>query len=103
MSVADRVYARALYEAALERARLRCRRTWATSCEAVAGVPQLRVGARQPAARPGVEGRRARGAAAGGDELVRNFLLLLAEKGRVAGSTTSRARSTSLVAARRAS
>jgi F-type H+-transporting ATPase subunit delta len=83
MAVAQRMYARALFEAAQEAGRV----------EAVAGdlgaiasamddVPELRTFLRNPQIEP--EGKAAvlEQVAAGADELVRNFVRLLAEKGR---------------------
>ena len=85
MSVADRVYARALFEAALDAGRLeQVRAEVAELAEAVADVPELRELLRNPQVDP-----RARAAAledilSGGEKLVRNFVLLLADKGRAA-------------------
>jgi len=83
LSVADRVYARALFEAALDEKRLEpVREQLAQVVAAEAEVPELRELLRNPQL-----DARARAAAledvlAGGDELLRNFLLLLADKGR---------------------
>jgi F-type H+-transporting ATPase subunit delta len=83
LSVTDRVYARALFEAAQERGKLETvRDQLAQVVAAEAEVPELRELLRNPQVDP-----RARAAAledllAGGDELLRNFLLLLADKGR---------------------
>jgi F-type H+-transporting ATPase subunit delta len=83
MSVVSRVYAQALFEAALEGGRLETvRDELAQVVAAEAEVPELRELLRNPQL-----DRRARTAAledvlAGGDELLRNFLLLLADKGR---------------------
>ena len=83
MSVVDRVYAHALFEAALEKDRLEpVREQLAQIVAAEAEVPELRELLRNPQLDP-----RARTAAleellAGGDELLRNFLLVLADKGR---------------------
>ena len=83
MSVADRVYARALFDAALEGDRLEpVREQLAQVVAAEAEVPELRELLRNPQLDP-----RARAAAledllSGGEELLRNFLLLLVDKGR---------------------
>jgi F-type H+-transporting ATPase subunit delta len=83
MSVVDRVYANALFEAALEQDRLEpVRDELRQVVDAEAEVPELRELLRNPQLDP-----RARAAAIedvfdGGEELVRNFLLLLADKGR---------------------
>jgi F-type H+-transporting ATPase subunit delta len=83
MSVVDRVYANALFEAALERDRLATvREQLQQVVEAEAQVPELRELLRNPQLDP-----RARAAAIGdvlgdADELLRNFLLVLADKGR---------------------
>jgi len=85
MSVVDRVYANALFEAALERDRLATvREQLQQVVEAEAQVPELRELLRNPQLDP-----RARAAAIGdvlgdADELLRNFLLVLADKGRAA-------------------
>ena len=83
MSVVDRVYANALFEAALERGRIATvREQLQQVVEAEAQVPELRELLRNPQLDP-----RARAAAIGdvlgdADELLRNFLLVLSDKGR---------------------
>jgi F-type H+-transporting ATPase subunit delta len=83
MSVVDRVYASALFEAAREKNRLGpVREQLAQFVAAEEEVPELRELLRNPQLDP-----RARTAAleellADGDELLRNFLLVLADKGR---------------------
>jgi F-type H+-transporting ATPase subunit delta len=83
MSVVDRVYANALFEAAQEKGRLEpVRDQLAQFVAAEAEVPELRALLRNPEIDP-----RARAAAlekllTGGDEVLRNFLLVLADKGR---------------------
>jgi F-type H+-transporting ATPase subunit delta len=83
MSVVDRVYANALFEAALEQGRLeQVREQLEQVVTAEAEVPELRELLRNPQLDP-----RARAAAlgdvlAGSEELLRNFLLVLADKGR---------------------
>jgi F-type H+-transporting ATPase subunit delta len=83
VSVVDRVYANALFEAALDEGRLDVvREQLAQLVAAEAEVPELRELLRNPQVDP-----RARAAAlgdllGGADELVRNFLLVLVDKGR---------------------
>jgi F-type H+-transporting ATPase subunit delta len=83
VSVADRVYANALFESALGEGRLdTVRDQLAQVVAAEAEVPELRELLRNPQVDP-----RARAAAlgdmlGGGDELLRNFLLVLVDKGR---------------------
>src|SRR5947207_15745183 len=84
MAVVHRTYARALYDAAREKDRVASvREELADFVQAMHDVPELRA----VLANPQVD-RRAKAAAlegllAEGDELVRNFLRLLAEKGRI--------------------
>jgi F-type H+-transporting ATPase subunit delta len=84
VSVVDRVYARALFEAAQEQGRLEpVREQLKQVVTAAAEVPELRELLRNPQLDP-----RARAAAleevlAGGDQLLRNFLLVLVDKGRI--------------------
>jgi F-type H+-transporting ATPase subunit delta len=83
MSVADRVYARALFDAALEENKLEpVREQLAQVVEAERDVPELRELLRNPQL-----DQRARAAAlqdvlSDGDELLRNFMLVLVDKGR---------------------
>lgn len=83
MSVADRVYARALFDAAVEDDKLGpVRDQLAQLVAAEAEVPELRELLRNPQLDP-----QARKAALGdlladGEELLRNFLLVLVDKGR---------------------
>ena len=85
MTVVDRVYANALFEAAQDKGRLEpVREQLAQFVTAEAEVPELRALLRNPEIDP-----RARAAAleellTGGDEVLRNFLLVLADKGRAA-------------------
>ena len=86
MSVVDRVYARALYDAAVERGNVALvSEQLGTVATAMAELPQLRSVIGNP--QIDTESKAAVLAAAAGepDDLVRNFLRLLAEKGR-AGS-----------------
>jgi F-type H+-transporting ATPase subunit delta len=83
MSVVDRVYAHALFEAAQEKGRLGpVRDQLAQFVAAESEIPELRELLRNPQLDP-----RARTAAleellADGDQVLRNFLLVLADKGR---------------------
>ena len=83
MSVVDRVYANALFEAARDQNKLEpVGEQLAQLVEAEGNVPELRELLRNPQLDP-----RARRAAlddvlAGSDDLLRNFLLVLADKGR---------------------
>ena len=84
MAVVHRTYARALYEAARDRDRVTTvREELADFVQSMHDVPELRAVLENPQV-----DRRAKAAAlesllADGDELVRNFLRLLAEKGRI--------------------
>ena len=83
MSVADRVYARALFDAALEEDRLQpVREQLAQVVAAEAEVPELRELLRNPQLDPRARGAALRDLLADGDELLRNFLLVLVDKGR---------------------
>lgn len=85
MAVVHRVYAEALLEAARDAGRLDAvREDLADFVAAVESSDELRSLLRNPQIEPRVK-RDALGAALGEvDDLVRNFLLLLAEKGRIA-------------------
>ena len=84
MAVVHRTYARALYEAARDRDRVTTvREELADFVQSMHDVPELRAVLENPQV-----DRRAKAAAlesllADGDELLRNFLRLLAEKGRI--------------------
>lgn len=85
MSVVDRVYARALFEAAKEKGRLEgVHEQLAQVVEAERAVPELRELLRNPQLDPRARARAIQDVLEGGDELLRNFLLLLADKGRAA-------------------
>jgi F-type H+-transporting ATPase subunit delta len=89
MSVADRVYARALYDAALDRGNVaEVQEQLAAVAEAMAEVPQLRSVIGNPQIDAGSKAAVLEAAAGEPDELVSNFLKLVAEKGR-AGSIES--------------
>ncbi len=83
MSVVDRVYANALFEAARERGRLEpVREELAQVVAAEAEVPELRELLRNPQLDPRARASALEAVLAGGEELLRNFLLVLADKGR---------------------
>jgi F-type H+-transporting ATPase subunit delta len=89
LSVADRVYARALYDAALERGNVGdVQEQLGAVAEAMAEVPQLRSVIGNPQIDAGSKAAVLEAAAGEPDELVSNFLKLIAEKGR-AGSVES--------------
>ena len=83
MAAAQRMYARALFEAAHERGRLE-----AVSADFVAlaamleDVPELQAFLHSPQIEPAGKAEVLDQIAAGADELVRNFVRLVAEKGR---------------------
>ena len=84
MSVVDRVYARALFEAAQERGRLEPVRDQLEQVVAAAAeVPELRELLRNPQLDPRARAAALEDVLAGGDELLRNFLLVLVDKGRI--------------------
>lgn len=84
MSVVDRVYARALFEAAQERGRLEpVREQLEQVVTAAAEVPELRELLRNPQLDPRARAAALEDVLAGGDELLRNFLLVLVDKGRI--------------------
>jgi F-type H+-transporting ATPase subunit delta len=86
LSVADRVYARALYDAALERGNVGdVQDQLAAVAEAMAELPQLRSVIGNPQVDAESKATVLEAAAGEPDELVSNFLHLIAEKGR-AGS-----------------
>jgi len=83
MGVVDCVYARALYDAAREQGRLKeVRAGLAELAEATAEVPELRELFRNPQLDARAKAAALEDLLAGGEELVRNFVLLLADKGR---------------------
>jgi F-type H+-transporting ATPase subunit delta len=86
LTVADRVYARALYDAALERGNVGdVQEQLASVAEAMAEMPQLRSVIGNPQVDAGSKAAVLEAAAGEPDELVSNFLKLVAQKGR-AGS-----------------
>jgi F-type H+-transporting ATPase subunit delta len=83
MSVADRVYARALFDAALEERKLEpVREQLAQVVEAEAEVPELRQLLRNPQLDPQARKAALADLLADSEELLRNFLLVLVDKGR---------------------
>ena len=99
MSVADRVYARALYDAALERGSVKeAQEQLAAVAEAMAEVPQLRSVIGNPQVDAGSKAAVLEAAVGEPDELVSNFLKLVAEKGRAGSIEGIRAELDELVA-----
>jgi len=85
MAVAYRIYARALFDAAKDRDRLaRVREDLADFVAMVDEVPELRALLRDPVLDPKEKADALDSILGGIDELVRNFLLLVAEKNRTA-------------------
>jgi F-type H+-transporting ATPase subunit delta len=83
MAVAQRIYANALFGAAKERGRLeQVRDDIHAFAEAVAEVPELRALLQNPEIDSRVKRDALASVLAEADELVRNFILLLVEKGR---------------------
>ena len=83
MAVAQRIYANALFEAAKEQGRLdQARDDLHAFAEAVADVPELRAVLQNPEIDSRVKRDALTSVLAEADELVRNFILLLVEKGR---------------------
>jgi len=83
VAVAHRIYAKALFEAAKEARRLApVREELSDFVAAVQQVPELRELLRNPQLDPRAKGGALEAVLGDADELVRNFLLLLAEKGR---------------------
>ena len=85
MAVAYRIYARALFDAAKDRDRLtQVREDLGDFVAAVEDVPELRSLLRDPVLDPKEKAAALDSILGGVDELVRNFLLLVAEKNRTA-------------------
>jgi F-type H+-transporting ATPase subunit delta len=85
VSVVDRVYASALFEAAEEEGRLEpVREQLAQLVEAERQVPELRELLRNPQVDPRARRAALEDVLAGSEELLRNFLFVLADKGRAA-------------------
>ncbi|TML90261.1 MAG: ATP synthase F1 subunit delta [Actinobacteria bacterium] len=84
MSVAHRIYAEALFEAAKENGRLpEVHEELADFAGAVADVPELRSILRNPQLEPSAKAAVLEDLLGGAEELLRNFLRLAAEKGRI--------------------
>ena len=85
MAVVARTYARALFEAAKDAGRVaEVRDELAMFVEAVDEVPELRALIRNPELDPPTKAAALDAVLEGADELVRNFVRLVAEKGRAA-------------------
>ena len=85
MTAVHRTYAQALFEAAKEGGRLgRVHSELADFAQAVADVPELRAVLRNPQVEPRTKARVLEDLLGDADELLRNFLMLTAEKGRAA-------------------
>jgi F-type H+-transporting ATPase subunit delta len=83
VAVAHRMYARALFEAAQDAGRVDAvSADLATLARAMEDVPELRAFLRNPQIEPTGKADALGQLTAGGDELVRNFVRLVAEKGR---------------------
>jgi F-type H+-transporting ATPase subunit delta len=83
VSVVDRVYATALFEAAREQGRLEpVREQLQQVVAAEAEVPELRELLRNPQIDPRARASALEDVLSGGEDLLRNFLLVLADKGR---------------------
>jgi len=83
LSVVDRVYARALFDAALDENKLEpVREQLAQVVAAEAEVPELRQLLRNPQLDPQARKAALRDLLADAEELLRNFLLVLVDKGR---------------------
>jgi F-type H+-transporting ATPase subunit delta len=83
VSVVDRVYATALFEAAREQGRLEpVREQLQQVVAAEAEVPELRELLRNPQIDPRARASALEDVRSGGEDLLRNFLLVLADKGR---------------------
>jgi F-type H+-transporting ATPase subunit delta len=85
MAVVARTYARALFEAAQNEGRIEpVRDELATFVQAVDEVPELRALIRNPELDPPTKAAALDAVLEGADELVRNFVRVVAEKGRAA-------------------
>jgi F-type H+-transporting ATPase subunit delta len=85
MATVAHMYAQALHDAAQERGRVKqVRKDLGEFAEAAAEVPELRELLRNPQVDPRAKAAALQDLLKTADELVRNFLLLLAEKGRSA-------------------
>ena len=83
MAVVARTYARALFEAAKDAGRIdEVRNQLATFVEAVDDVPELRSMIRNPELDPPTKAAALDAVLEGSDELIRNFVRVVTEKGR---------------------
>jgi F-type H+-transporting ATPase subunit delta len=83
VAVAQRMYARALFEAAREEGRLDdVASDFGALAQALEDVPELRALLRNPQIDPNEKAELLDELTGGGDELVRNFVRLVSEKGR---------------------
>jgi F-type H+-transporting ATPase subunit delta len=83
VAVAERLYARALFEAAEEQGRIEAvHHDLGEFAEAVAGSPELAAFLTNPQVEPAAKADVLGELSAGADELVHNFLRLIAKKGR---------------------
>lgn len=83
MAVAERMYARALFQAAQERGRVEAvQGDLGAFADAVAGSPELAAFLSNPQVDPAAKAGVLEELSEGADELVRNFLHLIAVKGR---------------------
>lgn len=99
MAVAQRMYARALFEAAQEEGRLeRVSTDLGALADAVDEVPELGAFLRNPEVEPAGKSELLGELAGGADDLVRNFVRLVAEKGRAGELPAMRAELDQLVA-----
>jgi F-type H+-transporting ATPase subunit delta len=100
MAVAHRIYARALFDAAKDQNRVReVHEELGDFADAAAQVPELRALLENPEIDPRAKQAALGELLAGGEELVRNFLLLLVEKGRAGEVDEIRRELDALVAA----
>jgi F-type H+-transporting ATPase subunit delta len=84
LAIAHRIYADALFEAAKEKGRLpQVAEELSDFVAAVADVPQLRAVLRNPQLDPSAKARVLEDLLGDAEELLRNFLQLTAEKGRI--------------------
>jgi F-type H+-transporting ATPase subunit delta len=86
MPAAERMYARALFEAAREQGRIEVvQEELGDFVESIREVPELRALLRDPQLDPRAKVSALEQILGGADELVRNFLLLVTERGRSSG------------------
>jgi F-type H+-transporting ATPase subunit delta len=86
MPVAERTYARALFEAARDQRRIDVvQEELGDFVDSIREVPELRALLRDPQLDPRAKVSALEQILGGADELVRNFLLLLTERGRTSG------------------